>query len=1090
MPVTRSLYLPPQYAISQRTPIGALLQLLRPSFSGEAQVEPTQRRLAQGESVRLDGRRIVVLPRRRAVADGEELLVLPSGCAPADRQSCRALGRKVRWVTPSPTRHTDDDLDWWQERTEAVRQSWEGRFAFREGRTGADPADGLRSAQLGALYAALGHWKAGDQLATVVMPTGSGKTETMLALLAKERFPRLLVIVPTSALREQIGMKFVDLGLLKELGVLQTDALYPIVGFLDHRPRSVDDTRQFFRHCNVVVTTMAIAGACIDTIQATMAQECSHLFIDEAHHIAAPTWERFRRSFRELPVLQFTATPFRSDRKHVDGKVIFNYPLRKAQQEGYFRPINFVAVMELDTEAADAEIAAAAIRQLEHDRAAGFRHTVMARGATIDRATYLHQLYRRLVPAQHPLLVHSEMPTAQRRDALRRLREGETGVVVCVDMLGEGFDLPELKIAALHDAHRSLAITLQFAGRFTRTRHDIGDATMIANVANPSVDEALRELYAEDADWNIVLRRLSEGETGRQARRADFFEAFSDPPTEIPLQNVFPKMSTVVYRTTCEQWNPNGIRPLLENARVYAGPTVNHRDYVMLFVLQVLDPISWGEIRDLQDSEWVLFLIHWDPSRQLLFINSSNNEGTFEEIAQAICGEAASLVRGERVFRALHGLNRLMFMNLGLSHSLNRMVRFTMYAGPDVYEGLSEAHLQNKIKTNLFARGFRDGERASVGASQRGRIWSHQVANDIPTWVDWCERIGGKLLDESIVFADVLKSALVPRVISERPDLVPLAIEWPEEFYLRGEDAIHVEIGSERVPFYDAGLELVEHRPEGPIQFRVVTENTFAEFEITIGEEGTDFVQRSVQGVEFVMPRRRGALANWFRQMPPTLLFERGALMIGNLLYTLQSEDRTPYPADRIRAWDWTGVDLRRESQGLEKATDSIQRRVITRLASEETYDVIFDDDQSNEAADVVAIRAEDPYLRVDLFHCKFSQRSQAGARVEDLYAVCGQAQRSAHWKGDPDRLFTHLIAREFSRIKRTGVTRFEHGDLKTLPTLRRRAQELTPRFTVHVVQPGLSRSAATVNQLELLAATELYLKETFAVNFGVIASE
>jgi hypothetical protein len=57
------------------------------------------------------------------------------------------------------------------------------------------------------------------------------------------------------------------------------------------------------------------------------------------------------------------------------------------------------------------------------------------------------------------------------------------GAVICVDMLGEGFDLPELKIAAFHDIRKSLAVTLQLAGRFTRFRPDLGEATFIANIA-------------------------------------------------------------------------------------------------------------------------------------------------------------------------------------------------------------------------------------------------------------------------------------------------------------------------------------------------------------------------------------------------------------------------------------------------------------------------------------------------------------------------------------------------------------------------------------------------------------------------------
>ena len=45
--------------------------------------------------------------------------------------------------------------------------------------------------------------------------------------------------------------------------------------------------------------------------------------------------------------------------------------------------------------------------------------------------------------------------------------------MVCVDMLGEGFDLPALKVAAIHDPHKSLGVTLQFVGRFARCRgHD------------------------------------------------------------------------------------------------------------------------------------------------------------------------------------------------------------------------------------------------------------------------------------------------------------------------------------------------------------------------------------------------------------------------------------------------------------------------------------------------------------------------------------------------------------------------------------------------------------------------------------------
>ncbi|WP_235819678.1 hypothetical protein [Caldifermentibacillus hisashii] len=37
-------------------------------------------------------------------------------------------------------------------------------------------------------------------------------------------------------------------------------------------------------------------------------------------------------------------------------------------------------------------------------------------------------------------------------------------------MFGEGIDIPNLKIAAIHDKYKSLPITLQFIGRFARTK--------------------------------------------------------------------------------------------------------------------------------------------------------------------------------------------------------------------------------------------------------------------------------------------------------------------------------------------------------------------------------------------------------------------------------------------------------------------------------------------------------------------------------------------------------------------------------------------------------------------------------------------
>ena len=68
-------------------------------------------------------------------------------------------------------------------------------------------------------------------------------------------------------------------------------------------------------------------------------------------------------------------------------------------------------------------------------------------------------------------------------------------------------------------------------------------------------------------------------------------------------------------------------------------------------------------------------------------------------------------------------------------------------------------------------------------------------------------------------------------------------------------------------------------------------------------------------------------------------------------------------------------------------------------------------------------------------------------------------------------------------------MSRFEKGDLQKLDELRRRSRVLTPKFEIFIVQPGLQARRADEQILDLLGATELYLAETFAVPFTLIAS-
>jgi len=85
---------------------------------------------------------------------------------------------------------------------QVVLDSWRGAFAYVE-EDQEHEIVGLRPPQTGAVHAVHSHWSVSDAPATIVMPTGTGKTETMLSVLVSAICSRVLVVVPTDPLRTQ-----------------------------------------------------------------------------------------------------------------------------------------------------------------------------------------------------------------------------------------------------------------------------------------------------------------------------------------------------------------------------------------------------------------------------------------------------------------------------------------------------------------------------------------------------------------------------------------------------------------------------------------------------------------------------------------------------------------------------------------------------------------------------------------------------------------------------------------------------------------------------------------------------------------------
>lgn len=991
----------------------------------------------------------------------------------------------------------------WAAQARVIAAGWNGRLAFRAEVREADGSviaghEGLRPPQLGALHAIGAHWSLERRPATIVMPTGTGKTETMLATLAAYGRCPILVVVPWDLLRKQTAGKFLGFGLLRELGVLAPDVSNPIVGVVTKRPTSEADL-SIFDDCNVVVATVHTIGVGTEAaLLATIAQRCQALILDEAHHVAAANWSRVKDAFREVPTLQFTATPFRRDGQVVDGKVIFNYPLAAAQRDGYFKRIRFEPVHEVGgTSRSDQALAGAAVQQLRQDLANGFDHLLMARCASIGRATTVEQIYRELAPDLRPVLIHSEAADSGTR--LAALRAGQSRIVICVDMLGEGFDLPQLKVAAIHDMHRSLAILLQFVGRFTRVAGArIGDATALANLADPGAAHALERLYSEDADWNEVLSELSSEAARDHAELVAFLQSSqrldeaSDANLAISQQLLRPVFSTAVYRVP--QFVPERFHTGLSSERHVHAVWLHRPSQTLYFVTRTEPRVRWTQAKGVRDREWALFVLHYDPRMGLLFLSSTDHSSLFADLAEAVSGEA-TLISGETMFRVLGRINRLVFQSMGVKKHGRRNLSFAMYTGGDVAQALGLTERQGSVKNNVSGTGWEAGARVSVGCSYKGRVWSREQGS-VPALVTWCKGIGEKLLDDQIDVAAIIANVLIPEEVDGLPaGKTVLSMEWPAELLGIAEDRVLLAPATapdEGWPLYLIDLQYVGTQGND-VRFSVRTDehDPLADFVLSIGgDAGFRVTQTNGPALLLTVGRQTRPLEQYLSDYPPLVRFVDLCELDGNLLIQPQDPRHLAIDEARFEPWDWTGVDITKESLWKDGTVrmDSVQWKAGQHFING-GFEVVFDDDAAGEAADLVCLREDLDRIRLTLVHCKFAGGDDPGERIKDAVEVCSQAVRSAKWKWRFVDLGKHLLQREERLRTALRPTRFLAGNASSLNRILRASRFKQVEADILIVQPGISAARRSADQNMVLAAAAAYLKETIGCDMDIVCS-
>jgi hypothetical protein len=429
---------------------------------------------------------------------------------------------------------------------------------------------------------------------------------------------------------------------------------------------------------------------------------------------------------------------------------------------------------------------------------------------------------------------------------------------------------------------------------------------------------------------------------------------------------------------------------------------------------------------------------------------------------------------------------------------ISKDLSFQSYIGRSVGEALDYIERGRGIKNNIFGVGFSLGEKASLGCSKKGRIWSYARGN-IKELTEWCSQLGDKLLNPDIDSDTVLRGTLRPSTITVRPNVLPLFVDWDPSIYDADEGAF--EFRREGAVDTPATIELrlVNPTENEPLQFALHSDDINVIFQMDLSEriDGQESIAEykvtklSQILITVVVGRRIFTIEEFFNEYVPIFWFIDGSFLDGNRYVTTRQQP-VPFPKDNIIARNWTQVNIGVEAQGVSPiVTNSIQYSLIRELCTAD-FEIVYDDDGSGEIADVIAIKDSGPSIDVHLFHLKAAEGGLVSNEVTNLYEVCGQAQKSMVWKHkDSKEFFDHLFRRREKKRGNHTISRLQKGTEGMLERFRRVARNQKPtQFHVTIVQPSISKQNANDKILLLLAATGKYIKDVANIDLNVIGSD
>lgn len=440
------------------------------------------------------------------------------------------------------------DLDRWVSISKSINEY------FKSVRYVIENNDSLREPQKEAYKKLYDYFKADGHEALVQLPVGCGKSG--LAAIAPFGIAegRVLVITPNIIIRDEMknNLDITHRKCFWRRGkVLEAVDLIsgPYVTTLDTGNISVCDDSHF-----VVTNVQQLSINTEKWLNKFSDDYFDMIIVDEAHHGAAESWQTVFKKFPKAKVINLTATPFRSDAKEVAGERVYRYPFRSAVAKGYIKRLTAVYISPKEivisfkdqdekhtfsledvlamkdkewfsrgiamSEECNKSIIDNSLQKVEILRnESSIKHQIIAAAMSINHAKKIKLLYEeRNYEAE---VIHSKLTEDEKDAIFKRLKNDELDVIINVQMLGEGFDHPQLSVAAIFTPYRTLKPYLQFVGRVMRVNHqnaprDPDNYGYIITHAGMNLDALLEQfkLFEKDDEefWATIAGGMEEAE--------------------------------------------------------------------------------------------------------------------------------------------------------------------------------------------------------------------------------------------------------------------------------------------------------------------------------------------------------------------------------------------------------------------------------------------------------------------------------------------------------------------------------------------------------------------------------------------------